>query len=231
MNFILDGIRQAIGLILGLDRGVLEVALLSVGVTTGAIALATVIGVPVGVAIAMNEFRGKRIAITVLNTLLSFPTVLIGLTVYSFICRSGPFGMLSLLYTPAAIVIGDVILATPIIAALSLAATRSVDPRARNTALTLGATPFQSALMVLHEARFALLAAIIAATGRVISEVGAAMMLGGNIEGYTRTLTTAISLETSKGDFGLAIALGGILLLAALALNVVLQYFQHQGSQ
>lgn len=231
MNFIVDGTRRAVSLLLALDRDVLEITALSVSVTAAAVAIAALIGIPIGVAVALGEFKGKRAAVTLLNTLLSFPTVLIGLTVYSFICRRGPFGMLGLLYSPAAIVAGDVILAAPIIAALSLAATRSVDPRARAAAMALGATPLQGALTVLHEARFALLSAIIAATGRVISEVGAAMMLGGNIEGYTRTLTTAISLETSKGDFGLAIALGGILLLAALALNIGLQYFQHQGAR
>lgn len=231
MNHIAEGVSEAFRLMASLDREVLAVALLTFKVTVASVTLAGLIGVPLGAGIALTEFRGKRAVVTVLNTLLSFPTVLIGLTVYSLVCRRGPFGALDILYTPAAIVVGDVILATPVIAALSLAAARSVDPRARATALSLGATRAQSTLKVLHEARFAIFAAVVAGTGRVIAEVGSAMMIGGNIEGYTRTLTTAISLETSRGEFGLAIALGIILLVVALGINVVLQYFQQKDLQ
>lgn len=228
MTYLLEGIRKAVELLVSFDREIIQITLLSLKVTITATAIATLLGVPIGAVVAMNKFPGKRAVVTLLNTLLALPTVVIGLTVYSLICRRGPLGTLGLLYTPGAIIIGDVILATPIIAALALSATKSVDARVRTTALSLGASNFQSALKILIEAKFALLAAIIAGFGRVIAEVGSAMMLGGNIKAYTRTLTTAIALETSKGEFSLAIALGVILLFVAFSINIIFHYFQQK---
>jgi tungstate transport system permease protein len=161
-----------------------------------------------------------------MNTFLAFPTVVVGLIVYSLISRRGPFGALGLLFTPTAMIIGQFILAIPIIIALTHSAVQGIDKKVKKTALTLGATEIQSAWAILTEARYAILEAITFAFGRVISEVGAAIMLGGNIKGSTRTMTTAISFETSKGEFGFGIALGVILLIIALIINIFHHYFQ-----
>jgi len=182
--------------------------------------------VPLGFIIATRQFPGKRTVATILNTLMALPTVVVGLTVYAFISRRGPLGMFGLLYTQTAMVIGQIILATPIIAALTMSAIQGVDVKVRKTALTLGATATQAAWTVLSEAKFGLMAAIIAGFGRIIAEVGSAMMIGGNIKGSTRTITTAIALETSKGEFGLGIALGIILLIIAFGINILLHHFQ-----
>ena len=159
---------------------------------------------------------------------MALPTVVIGLIVYSLISRRGPLGVFGLLYTPSAMIIGQFILAVPIIIALTHSAVQGIDKRVRNTALTLGATESQSAWMVIKEARYAVLAAVITGFGRVIAEVGAAMMLGGNIKESTRVMTTAIALETAKGEFGFAIALGIILLFVAFSINILLHYFQNK---
>jgi len=168
--------------------------------------------------------------ITFFNTLLSFPTVVVGLLVFAFISRQGPLGFLGILFSPTAMIIGQFILAIPIITALTIAAVQGVDRRVRLTALTLGANRMQTSITVLNEARFALMAAIIAGFGRIVGEVGAAIMLGGNIRHYTRTITTAIALETSKGEFGFAIALGIILMIVSFAVNILFRYFQQRGS-
>jgi len=181
--------------------------------------LSTLFGVPIGFIIAIKDFPGKAALRILLNTLMALPTVVVGLTVYAFISRQGPLGQWGLLFTPWAVVIGQWVLATPLITALTLSAIQSVDLRVGLTARTLGASPSQEAWVILKEARFAIVAAIIAGFGRVIAEVGAAMMLGGNIRGYTRTMTTAIALESSKGEFGFGLALGFILMALALSLN------------
>lgn len=191
-----------------------------------AIFLASLSGVPLGLVIGLKKFPGKRILIVLLNNALAIPTVVIGLIVYSFISRSGPLGYFGLLYTPAAVIIGQYFLATPIIIALTYSALQGINPQIRNTALTLGGTELQAAWLVLKESRFAIMSAIITGFGRIIAEVGAAMMLGGNIKGSTRTITTAISLETAKGEFGFGIALGIILLLISLSVNIFLSYLQ-----
>ena len=188
--------------------------------------LSTVVGVPLGFIIGIKEFPGKAIIRTTLNTLMALPTVVVGLTVYAFISRQGPMGEWGLLFTPTAVVIGQWVLATPLITALTMSATQSVDPRVGLTARTLGANPRQEAFVIFNEARFALMAGIIAGFGRVIAEVGAAMMLGGNIRGYTRTMTTAIALESSKGEFGFGLALGFILMALALFINFLFGYLQ-----
>ena len=213
MNYITEGFVTAIKLIVSFNRDIYEVVFLSLKVSIIATLLSSAVSIPAGFFIATNEFKGKKIVITVFNTLMALPTVVVGLFVYSLISRKGPLGILGLLFTPKAIIIGEFILASPIIIALSISAINGIDPRVRSTAITLGANSFQIALTILSEARFAILAAIIAGYGRVIAELGSALMLGGNIKCYTRTMATAIGLETSKGDFGFALALGFILLV------------------
>ena len=230
MDFIIEGIQKAFQLVFSLDREIFNIALLSLKVSLTAVGLASLLGVFLGFLMAMKDYWGKRFSLALVNTLLALPTVVIGLIVYSLISRRGPLGVFSLLYTPSAMVIGQFILATPIIIALTHSAVQGIDRRVRDTALTLGATEIQCAWIVIKEARYAILAAIIAAFGRVIAEVGAAMMLGGNIKGSTRVMTTAIALETTKGEFGFAIALGIILLLVAFSINILLHYFQSKMS-
>ncbi len=191
--------------------------------------IACALGMPLGFVLASRRFWGRRAALTVVNTALAFPTVVVGLLLYGLLSRRGPLGGLGWLYTWQAIVIGDVILAFPIAAALSAAAVQGVDPRIRRTAETLGAGAWRTAWTVAREARFALAAVITAAFGQVVAEVGAAMIVGGNIRGATRTLTTAVALSTAQGDFGLALALGIILVVMALVVNVALQLLQGRG--
>jgi tungstate transport system permease protein len=226
LSFIIEGIQKAFQLILTLDKEIFVIVLVSLRVSLTAVVLASLLGVYLGFLMAVKDYWGKRFSVSLVNTLLALPTVVVGLIVYSFISRRGPLGILGLLFTPSAMIIGQFILATPIIIALTHSAVQGIDKRVRNTALTLGATESQSAWMVIKEARYAVLAAVITGFGRVIAEVGAAMMLGGNIKGSTRTMTTAIALETSKGEFGFGIALGIILLIIAFSINTLLHYFQ-----
>ena len=226
MDFIVEGIRKAFQLIFTLDSEIFSIVLLSLRVSLTAVILASLLGVYLGFLMAVKDFWGKNFTIASINTLLALPTVVVGLIVYSLISRKGPLGVFGLLFTPSAMIIGQFILATPIIIALTHSAVQGIDERVRNTALTLGATESQSAWMVIKEARYAVLAAVITGFGRVIAEVGAAMLLGGNIKGSTRTMTTAIALETSKGEFGFGIALGIILLIIAFSINILLHYFQ-----
>jgi tungstate transport system permease protein len=231
MEFFTDGLIAAFRLMVSLDAELLGIISVSLKISLIATLIAGILGMPTGVLIALREFAFKRIVITILNTLLSVPTVVIGLFVYAFISRRGIFGAFDLLYTPNAIIIGQIILIFPIVATFTLSAVSRIDPRYRSTALTLGASEFQAALVILREARFGIIAAIVAAFGRVISEIGISMMLGGNIRGFTRTMTTAMALEYDKGAFGLAMALGIILLGISLTLNILLQYFQGKVSQ
>lgn len=226
MNDLVAGMWQAVVWLGTGQAEVYDVVWTSTKIVGIALVLAALIGVPLGVTIAFNDFRGKRLVVSICNTLLSMPTVVVGLTVYAFLSRQGPLGGLGLLFTPWAVIIGDVLLALPILIALTIAAVQGADPRIRETALNLGAGPVQAAVAVLSEARFALCGAIVAGFGRIIAEVGAAMMLGGNIRGTTRTITTAIALETSKGEFALGLALGFVLLLVAFVVNLVLYYLQ-----
>ncbi|HUU39427.1 MAG TPA: ABC transporter permease, partial [Desulfatiglandales bacterium] len=210
------------------DPDILDIVLVSIKVSLIATSLATLIGVPLGFIIGINEFKGKKIVTILLNTLMAVPTVVVGLTVYAFISRQGPFGSLGLLFSPSAIIIGDIILGTPIITAFTFSAVQGLDKRISMTAATLGANKLQIARVIISEARFGVFAAIIAGFGRVIAEVGSAIMLGGNIKGYSRTITTAIALETSKGEFGFGIALGIILLTVAFSINILFYYFQRK---
>jgi tungstate transport system permease protein len=224
-----DALRHALTLLLQRDPEVIGIAALSLRVAVVATVLACLVGVPIGFAAGTTRFRGRRAALTVLNTALAFPTVLVGLLVWLLLARQGPFGGLGLLYTWWAIVLAEVILAAPIAAALTAAAVQGVDPRVRRTALTLGAPAWRVHWTVAREARYALFSAVVVSFGRVLAEVGAAMMVGGNIRHQTRTLTTAVALATSQGDFALAIALGFVLLALALTVNVLLHMLQGRG--
>ena len=226
MEFLIDSILSAFLLLWSLDPGVYFIIYISLKVSLTSTLMAGLLGVPAGFLIALKTFRGKRLVITILNSLLAMPTVVVGLLVYAFISRKGLLGMLDLLYTQTAMVIGQVILIFPVVASLTIAAISRVDDRYRKTALTLGATPLQTAMVIFREARFAIIAAIIASFGRVIAEIGISMMLGGNAKGYTRTMTTAMALEYDKGEFVLGVALGIVLLLISFTMNVFFNYLQ-----
>lgn len=230
MDFLAEGFRRALALVFTGDAEVYGIAFLTLKVAVIATVIACGVGLPVGYFLATRRFWGRRAALTVVNTALAFPTVVVGLLLYGMLSRRGPLGGLGWLYTWQAIVVGDVLLALPIAAALSAAAVQGVDPRVRRTAETLGAGPWRTAWTVAREARFALAAVVTAAFGQVVAEIGAAMIVGGNIRGSTRTLTTAVALSTSQGDFGLALALGLVLLALALLVNVALQLFQGKGN-
>lgn len=226
MDFILKGLCDAGRLVFSFDPAVYFIVWTSLKVSLLASVVASLIGVPVGVLIALKRFRGKSALQVILNTMMAFPTVVIGLLFYAILSRRGPMGGLELLFTPSGIVIGLFFLALPTVVNLTLAAVHGLDPRLIVTCRILGATPIQQTLKLLREARFAITAAIVVAFGRVISEVGIAMMLGGNIRGLTRTMTTAIALETSKGEFELGLALGVVLLAVALGVNGMLFLLQ-----
>ncbi len=226
MDFLWEGILVAGRLILRADSEVVSAAATSLYVAGWSTLVATLFGLPAGYLLAVQEFRGRETAVTVVNALLGLPTVVVGLVAYAFLSRRGLLGGLGLLFTPTGVIVGLVILATPIVAAFILAALKEMDPRVRLTAFTLGAGPIRTASTLLAEAHYGVMAAIVAAFGRVVAEVGIAMMLGGNIRGVTRTLTTAIALETAKGEFGFGIALGVILMVLVTALNILLRVLQ-----
>jgi tungstate transport system permease protein len=226
MDFLVDSFLSALLLIFSMDTELLVIVQVSLKVSSISTLIASFIGVPAGFLIALKEFRGKRFLITVLNTLLAMPTVVIGLFVYAFISRRAVFGAFDLLYTQKAIIIGQVILIIPIVTTFTIAAISRIDDRYRKTALTLGANAFQTAMVIVREARFGIVASIIVAFGRVIAEVGISMMLGGNAKGFTRTMTTAMALEYDKGEFVLSVALGIVLLMVSFGMNVFFNYFQ-----
>ncbi len=226
-----EGLWVAGRLILRADPEVVSTAATSLYVAAWSTVGAALFGLPVGYLLAVREFRGRETAVTVVNALLGLPTVVVGLVAYAFLSRRGLLGGLGLLFTPAGVILGLVVLATPIVAAFVLAALKGMDPRVRLTAFTLGAGPVRTAWTLLAEARYGVIAAIVAAFGRVVAEVGIAMMLGGNIRGYTRTLSTAIALEKAKGEFGFGIALGVILMALVTGLNAVLRLLQTKVSK
>ena len=226
MDLLIDSFISAILLVVSLDAEMISIVGVSLKVSCASTFSAALIGVPVGFAIAFSEFSGKHMVITVLNTLLALPTVVIGLFVYAFVSRRGIFGPLDLLYTQKAMIIGQIILIVPVVAAFTIAAISRIDTRYRKTAMTLGANRAQTAWIIFREARYGIGSAVIAAFGRVISEVGISMMLGGNIKGFTRTMTTAMALEYDKGSFTLAIALGIVLLGLSFGMNLLFHFFQ-----
>jgi len=229
MEYITEGLAKALELIFSLDREIYEIVGRSVRFALTATLLAAVAGVPLGFVIGSKSFKGKPAIITLLNTLMALPTVVVGLLGYAFLSRRAPLGFLDLIFSPHAVILGEFLLSLPVITNLTVSAVQAVDRRAYLTAQTLGASRWMVAWTVLMEARFALLAAIIAGFGRAVSEVGSAMMLGGNIRYYTRTMTTAIALEVSKGEFGFGLALGFFLLAVAFSINILFHYFQVKG--
>ncbi len=229
MDFFVQGILQAFHLLLSGDADTFSAVEASLVSTIYAMILAMALGLPLGLALGYGHFFGRRVLRLISDTLLAFPTVLIGLLVYAFIMRKGPLGDMGLLFTLEGMALGQAILALPIICSLTAQAVENQDPRCRQTLLTLGASPFQLALGTILELRFAILLVLVTAFGRVITEVGVAMMLGGNIRWDTRTITTAITLETNKGEFAQGIALGLVLLFMAFILNLALTFLRKEG--
>lgn len=226
MDYIIEGIRQGFSFLFPPRKEILEIALLSVFVSGSATIIAGIFGISIGIFIAINDFKFRRFVVGFLNTWLALPAVIIGLLVYIFLSRRGPFGSFGFLFTPYAIVIAQSILALPIVSALTVSALKNSSKDIKNLAYSLGAGRIQMVFTIIKESRFAFLTAIITAFSRVIGETGMTLMVGGNIKGATRVLTTAISLETMKGNFEFGIALGVVLLFVALIVNIVLQIFQ-----
>ena len=227
----LEGLVQAMQMLMGFDPEIWTIILLTVQVSGTATLLSVLLGIPLGLWLALHEFRGKQILSSLLNFGMGLPPVVVGLFVSLMLWRYGPLGELGLMYTPAAIVIAQTVIALPIVAGLSFAAVLSINPKLRLQLLSLGATPWQASLLLIREARLGLMAAVIAGFGRVISEVGASMMVGGNIKGQTRVLTTATVMEVGKGNFDMAIAISLVLLLGAFAVVVLLTWLQHGGKR
>jgi len=223
-----QGFIKAVELIVTLDPEVMEIAGRSLGISVISALLASLICIPLGNLIHFHQFPGKRILVNLIQTFFSVPTVAVGLFVFVLFSRAGPLGGLELMFTPTIMVVGQVILITPILLGLIISALSGVDKAILDTARSLGANGFQVAIAVLKETRFAVMAAVIMGFGRAISEVGIALMVGGNIKGFTRVITTAISLETSKGDLELSIALGIILISIALIVNIILNRIQQR---
>ncbi len=228
MDFIAEGFIQAFRMLLTMDEETTVIVVTTFKLTALSMAGVLLFGLPAGFLLGYFDFPGKRAVRTVTDTLLALPTVVIGLLVYAFISRRGPLGDWELLFTVRGMAIGQVILGTPIVAAYTAAAIEGLDSRLRQTLMTLGASGGKLALTSLWEARFMILVAALTAFGRIVGEVGSAMMLGGNIKWHTRTITTAITLETGKGEFALGIALGVILILISLLLNISLTFLRRR---
>lgn len=226
---ILASTRQAFALLFSGDAELWTIIWISMRVSLTALALATPPAVILGYALAQKRFPGRRILVVLVQGLLSFPTVVVGLILYILLTRQGPLGSWQLLFTQEAMIMGQAVIAFPVLAAFALAAVQGADPRAHETAVSLGASPLRAALTTLLEVRFAVVAGVFNGFGRVISEVGCAMMVGGNIAGVTRNIPTAIALETSKGDFAQGIALGVVLMLFALGISITLGLLQGRG--
>jgi tungstate transport system permease protein len=223
-----QGFLKAVELIVSLNHEVLEITVRTLAISISSTVIAGLICLPLGSLIHFNNFRGKRTVINLIQTFYSVPTVAVGLIVFLLFSRSGPLGFLELLFTPQVMIIGQVILISPIMLGLVIAALKGVDRAAYETAIATGASEFQATTIVIREARYSIYSAMIMGFGRAISEVGLALMVGGNIRGYTRVMTTAISLETSKGDIVLSIALGIILISIALIINFSLSRLQQR---
>jgi tungstate transport system permease protein len=230
MDSLLQGFVTALDLIFHLDQTLFGIIFLSLKVSGLALIIATLLGLPLGALLGLKRFPGRDLAISTMNTLMGLPPVVVGLFVYLLLSRKGPLGFMGLLYSPSAMFIAQTILAFPIVTALCHSAIRNVDPIIRQAARTLGATPNQETLTVIREARYGILSAVIAAFGRVMAEVGAILIVGGNIAGYTRVMTTTIALETDKGNFELALALGIILLAISFIINAALHKAQKRGA-
>lgn len=223
---LLQAIREAFILLFSGDAALWQIIWVSLKTSLIALAVAAPGAIVAGYAIASFRFRGRRIAIWLTQASLSLPTVMIGLLLYLVLSRQGPLGSLQWLFTQAGVIVGQALIVTPVLVAFTLAAVQAADVRIAETAIALGASRWRTMLTVLYEVRFGVMAAIITGFGRVIAEVGSAVMVGGNIEGVTRTITTAIALETSKGEFAQGIALGIVLMAIALSINAVLMLVQ-----
>jgi len=224
-----DTVGAAFRLLFSGDRELWGIVFISLKVALLGLLLATPPGIVFGYVLAMKRFRGRRVLVVLTQSLLAFPTVVVGLVLYMLLSRHGPFGSLALLFTQDAMILGQAILAFPILVAYTLSAVQGADPRAHETAVSLGAGRLRAALTTLNETRFAVLAGVINGFARAISEVGCALMIGGNIAGLTRNITTAIALETSKGEFAQGIALGMVLVVLALGVNVAMAMLQGEG--
>jgi tungstate transport system permease protein len=228
MNLLWDGIRQAIDLLLHLDPEVLEITLLSLKLSGIATLISLMIGIPLGTLLALYRFPGRNLALSLVNTGMGLPPVVVGLLISILLWRSGPLGDLEWIYTPTAIVIAQIVLATPVVTGLTTAALQQLDPRLRQQLIGLGASSSQMIWSLWMEARMPLLAALMAGFGSVISEVGASMMVGGNLRHSTRILTTSIVYEAGRGNFAMAIALGVILLGLTFLINWLLTWIQQR---
>jgi len=225
---IWNGLTRAFELIVTFDPEVMAIAWLSLRIAFSSVLIAAIISLPLGALIHFHSFPGKRLLISVIQTFYSVPTVTVGLFIFVMFSRSGPLGGFGLLFTPAVMVIGQVLLVMPILLGLTISALSGIDRSITDTARSLGASGWQNVLVVMKEARFAVMAAVILGFGRAISEVGLALLVGGNIKGFTRIITTAISLETGKGDIELSMALGIILIIIALIINLILNRVQQR---
>ena len=228
MGLIWDGIRQAFWLLITGDPEIWAITWLSLKISGCATLLSLLLGIPIGIFLALTQFPGRSITVALINTGMGLPPVVVGLFVSIFLWRSGPLGLLELLYTPTAMVIAQLVIAFPIVAGLTMAAFQTLNPNLSLQLLGIGASRAQLLWLLCKEARLPLLAAVMAGFGGVISEVGASMMVGGNIRGQTRVLTTATVLETGKGNFEIAIALGLILLILTFAVNFLLTHIQQR---
>ncbi|MBN1661583.1 MAG: ABC transporter permease [Anaerolineae bacterium] len=231
MDEIINGLLEAFRLIATLDPALMEIIVLSMTVSGIALAFSTVIGIPLGAVMGLRRFVGRRLVIALLYTGMGFPPVVVGLFVYLMLSRSGPLGQIGAawvpdLFTPGAMVVAQTIISFPLVAGFTMAAVMGVDPQLRMQVQALGATSWQTAVAVLVEARIGVIVSVIAGFGSIISEVGAVMMVGGNIEGSTRVLTTAIVLETRKGNFDLAMAIGVVLLTISFITNLAMLALQ-----
>ena len=228
MDLIFEGIKKAFWLLVTGDPEVMRITLLSLQISGTATLISLLIGVSFGVVIALSRFPGRQIVVSLINTGMGLPPVVVGLFVTIFLWRNGPLGFLEILYTPAAMILAQAVIATPIVMGITLAAIQQLPQKLRLQILALGATRIQMVWILIKEARLPLLAAVMAGFGGVISEVGASIMVGGNIKGYSRVLTTATVMETSRGNFDVAIALGIILLLLAYLINLILTHIQQR---
>lgn len=226
MNYFTGSLIGAVDLIFSIDPEIYAIMWTSIQISMSSAVIASCFGIPLGGVIALYQFPGKRLVILILHSLMALPTVTIGLIFYGLLSRQGIFGDLGLLYTKTAIVLGECVLILPIIVNLTIAAIQSADPRLVPTLKMLGANRIQSLFLIISELRLAILSGVITGFGRAIGEVGVAMMLGGNIKGFTRTMTTAIALETNKGEFEFALALGILLLIIAMGVNGFLQFLK-----
>jgi tungstate transport system permease protein len=228
MDLIIEGVREALRLLVTFDPEVIGITFFSLKVSGIATLISLFLGMSVGTVVALTRFPGRGFVVSLINTGMSLPPVVVGLFVTIFLWRNGPLGFMEILYTPSAMILAQAIIATPIVMGISLAAMQQLPERLRLQILALGATRLQMVWLLIREARLPLLAAVMAGFGAVISEVGASIMVGGNIKGYTRVLTTATVMETSRGNFDIAIALGVILLLLAYVINLVLTNIQQR---